>query len=87
MSDVRRANPETRILVAMGSMDRELVIEAFRFGADGVFCRNGPFDLLCKSVDALAQGQIWANATELRYVLEEFTRAPKRMTRGSTIRN
>jgi DNA-binding NarL/FixJ family response regulator len=77
ISEIRRANSETRILVAMGSMDRELVIEAFRFGADGVFCRKGPFEMLCKSVDALAQGQIWANATELRYVLEEFTRAPK----------
>jgi two-component system nitrate/nitrite response regulator NarL len=87
LSDVRRANPETRILVAMGSMDRELVIEAFRFGADGVFCRNGPFDLLCKSVDALAQGQIWANATELRYVLEEFTRAPKQLKVDPTVEN
>jgi DNA-binding NarL/FixJ family response regulator len=77
LPDIRRANPETRILVAMASTDRELVIEAFRLGADGVFCRNSAFELLCKSVDALAQGQIWANATELRYVLEEFTRVPK----------
>jgi DNA-binding NarL/FixJ family response regulator len=77
LSDVRRANADTRILVAMGSMDRELVTEAFRSGADGVFWRNSAFELMCKSVDALAQGQIWANATELRYVLEEFTRAPK----------
>ena len=77
LPEVRRANLETRILVAMGSSDRELVIEAFRAGADGVFCRNSPFDLLCKSVDALSQGQIWANSAELRYVLDEFTRAPR----------
>ena len=87
LSDVRRANPETRILVAMGSMDRELVTEAFRSGADGVFCRNSPFELLCKSVDALAQGQIWANATELRYVLEEFTRAPKQRKVDPSVEN
>lgn len=79
LPEVRRINPETRILVAMGSSDRELVIEAFRFGADGVFCRNKPFDQLCKSVDAISRGQIWANATELRYVLDEFTRAPKQL--------
>jgi len=54
-----------------------LVIEAFRFGADGVFCRNNPFDKLCKSVDVVSQGQIWANSTELRYILDEFTRVPK----------
>ena len=28
-------------------------------------------------MDALARGQIWANTTELRYVLDEFVRAPK----------
>ena len=87
LAEVRRANPATRILVAMGSMDRELVTEAFRSGADGVFCRNSPFELLCKSVDALAQGQIWANATELRYVLEEFTRAPKQRKFDPSVEN
>jgi DNA-binding NarL/FixJ family response regulator len=87
LPEIRRANPETRILLAMGSSDRELVIEAFRFGADGVFCRNSPFDLLCKSVAALSQGQIWANAKELRYVMEEFTRAPKQRKVDPTVEN
>jgi DNA-binding NarL/FixJ family response regulator len=87
LGEVRRANPETRILMAMGSTDKELVIEAFRFGADGVFCRNSPFELLCKSVAALSQGQIWANATELRYVLDEFTRAPKQRKVDPTVEN
>ena len=87
LTEVRRANPETRILVAMGSSDKELVIEAFRFGADGVFCRKSSFELLCKSVDALSQGQIWANATELRYVLNEFTKAPKQRKVDPTVEN
>src|ERR1700691_1328980 len=87
LPEVRRANPETRILLAMGSSDKELVIEAFRFGADGVFCRKSPFEMLCKSVDALSQGQIWANATELRYVLNEFTRAPKQRKVDPTVEN
>lgn len=87
LPEVRRINPDTRILVAMGSMDRELVIEAFRFGADGVFCRNSPFEQLCKSVDAISRGQIWANATELRYVLDEFTRAPKQLRVDRTVEN
>jgi two-component system nitrate/nitrite response regulator NarL len=87
LPEIRRTTPETRILIAMGTMDRELVIEAFRFGADGVFCRKSPFEVLCKCVDALAQGQIWANATELRYVLEEFTRAPKQRKMDPTVEN
>ena len=77
LPEIRRINPDTRILLVMGAPDRELVIEAFRFGADGVFCRTSPFDLLCKSLDAISQGEIWATPSELRYVLDEFTRAPK----------
>ncbi len=77
ITEIRKTNTEVRILLATASPDRDLVIEAFRFGADGVFCRTSSFDLLCKSVDALARGQIWANTTELRYVLDEFVRAPK----------
>lgn len=87
LPQIRRINSETRILLAMGSSDKELVIEAFRFGADGVFCRKSPFEMLCKSVDALSQGQIWANATELRYVLNEFTRAPKQRKVDPTVEN
>jgi DNA-binding NarL/FixJ family response regulator len=87
LPEIRRSNPNTRILVAMASTDREVVIEAFRFGADGVFCRKSPFEVLCKSVDALARGQIWANATELRYVLDEFTRAPKQRKVDPAVEN
>jgi DNA-binding NarL/FixJ family response regulator len=87
LPEARRINPDTRILVATGSPDRELVIEAFRFGADGVFCRNSPFEQLCKSVDAVSRGQIWANSTELRYVLDEFTRAPKQLKVDPTVEN
>jgi DNA-binding NarL/FixJ family response regulator len=77
LPEIRRINPDTRVLLTMGASDRGLVIEAFRSGADGVFCRNSPFDLLCKSLDAISQGEIWASATELRYVLDEFMKVPK----------
>ena len=84
LPEIRRITPDTRILLVMGAPDRELVIEAFRFGADGVFYRNSPFDLLCKSLDAISQGEIWANATELRYVLDEFkkVRIPPKVDPG-----
>jgi DNA-binding NarL/FixJ family response regulator len=75
--EIRRINPAARILVLMGTAHRELIIEAFRSGADGVFCRNSSFDLLWKSLDAIVQGEVWANAAELRYVLDEFRKAPK----------
>jgi len=77
LPEIRTISPDTRILLVMGAPDRDLVIEAFRFGADGVFCRNRPFELLCKSLDAISQGEIWATPSELRDVLDEFARAPR----------
>jgi two-component system nitrate/nitrite response regulator NarL len=77
LPEILRINAATRILVVMEAPDRELVIDAFRFGADGVFCRTSPFDQLLKSLEAIVEGEIWANAVQLRYVLDEFRKAPK----------
>jgi DNA-binding NarL/FixJ family response regulator len=85
LPEIRRINPATRILVVMAAPNRELTIEAFRSGVDGVFCRNSSFDLLWKSLEALARGEIWANATELRYVLDEFRKAPKPIKMDSVV--
>jgi DNA-binding NarL/FixJ family response regulator len=80
LPEIRKINPAARVLVLTATSDRALIIEAFRSGADGVFCRNSPFDLLWKSLDAIVQGEIWANSAELRYVLDEFRKAPKPLT-------
>jgi DNA-binding NarL/FixJ family response regulator len=77
LPEIRRTHPETKVLVVMASPDKELVIDAFRLGAVGVFSRNGPFDLLYKSIEVVARGQIWANAEELHYVLRAFAKSPK----------
>ncbi len=71
--------------MALEAPEPDLVIEAFRFGADGVFCRNSPFDLLCKSVEAVSQGQIWASNDELRYVLNAFAKFSKQRKMDSNV--
>jgi two-component system, NarL family, nitrate/nitrite response regulator NarL len=74
LPEVRKAHPETKIVVMMASLNKDLIIDAFRFGAVGVFNRNSPVDLLCKSVEVVSRGQIWANSEELHYVLEAFAK-------------
>ena len=74
--EIRRSHPETKILVVMASPTAEVVIDAFRFGAVGVFSRNSPFDLFCKSIEVVSRGQIWANSEELNQVLGAFAKAP-----------
>jgi DNA-binding NarL/FixJ family response regulator len=85
LPEIRRLNSDTRTLVALEAPEPDLVIEAFRFGADGVFCRNSPFDLLCKSVEAVSQGQIWASNDELRYVLNAFAKSSKQRKMDSNV--
>lgn len=76
---IRKAHPDIRLLITVSSSDPELVIESFRLGGDGVFNRSDPFELLCKSVDVIAQGQIWANVQQLRHVLSAFATCSRRV--------
>jgi len=77
LPEIRRTHPETKILVVMASPNKEVVVDAFRHGAVGVLNRNCSFDLLCKAVEVVSQGQVWANAEELHYVLAAFVKSPK----------
>jgi DNA-binding NarL/FixJ family response regulator len=85
LPEIRRIHPNARVLVLLESQDQELVIEAFRSGADGVFCRNSSFHLLCKSLEVLSQGQIWASNDQLRFILDAFVKSPKQRKMHSAV--
>jgi two-component system, NarL family, nitrate/nitrite response regulator NarL len=68
--EIRAQVPGTRVVVLLDSSDRSAVVEAFRAGAQGVFCRTEPFRLLAKCIQCVHSGQIWANSGELQFVLE-----------------
>lgn len=67
---IRQDAPETRVIVLLDYSERGTVIEAFRSGAQGVFCRTEPFRLLAKCIQCVANGQVWANSTELHFLLQ-----------------
>jgi len=69
---IRASHPETRIVLLMDTSTPSTVVEAFRCGAQGVFCRTESSKSLAKCISCVHQGQVWANSTELRYVLEAF---------------
>ena len=74
---LRRERPGLKAVVMLDSSKPEVVVQAFRSGASGVFCRNTAIQTLCKSVTAVHQGQIWANSEELGFVLSALaTDAP-----------
>jgi DNA-binding NarL/FixJ family response regulator len=51
-------------------LERNTVVEAFRAGAHGVFCRADSFQALCKCIYCVHQGQVWASSTELQFVVD-----------------
>jgi len=67
---IRLESPETRVIVLLDFSERLTVTEAFRAGAQGVFCRTEPFRLLAKCIQCVANGQIWANSTELQFLIQ-----------------
>jgi DNA-binding NarL/FixJ family response regulator len=68
--ELHTARPEIRIIMLLDTSERGQVVEAFRSGARGVFCRSESLKSLAKCILCVSQGQIWASSKELRYLLE-----------------
>jgi DNA-binding NarL/FixJ family response regulator len=80
LRELRASHPKTHAIMLLDSPERDLVVDAFRGGAHGVFCREEPFEALCKCIYSVYQGQVWAKSQELRYALEALAEtAPLRM--------
>jgi two-component system, NarL family, nitrate/nitrite response regulator NarL len=69
LRQLRRDRPGLKAVVLLDSSKPVAVVEAFRSGACGVFCRSIPIKMLCKCIEVVHRGQIWANSEELGFVL------------------
>ncbi len=80
MAGLRRlhlSHPESATIVLTESYDRDFVISAFRSGARGIFClADTQFRLLCRCIQRVADGQIWANSEQLNFLLEMVSQVP-----------
>ncbi len=74
--EVRASYPKTDVIMLLDSVERAMVIEAFRAGTAGILSRDEPFELLCKCIHAVHQGQVWAGSRELRFLLDAFAKTP-----------
>ena len=72
--ELRGLSPSPRVIVLLDTSDRTAVIEAFRAGAQGVFCRTEPFRLLAKCIQCVNTGQVWASSSQLQFVLEALAK-------------
>lgn len=77
MRQVHLSHPHIAKILLAESYDRELVILAFRSGARGIFClANTHFRLLCRCIQRVAEGQVWANSEQLNYLLDVVADVP-----------
>jgi DNA-binding NarL/FixJ family response regulator len=65
----------TRVIMLLESRERELVVDAFRFGARGVVFRDEPLRILAKCIHAVHAGQIWLDSLHLEYLIEALRKA------------
>jgi DNA-binding NarL/FixJ family response regulator len=73
LRQLRAERNDLKAVVLLDSSKPDIVVEVFRSGASGVFCRNTPLQVLYKCIIAVHQGQVWANSKELGFLLQAFT--------------
>ena len=77
MRRIHLSYPEIAKVLLVESYDRDLVISAFRAGARGIFCISDThFRLLCRCIQRVAGGQIWANTEQMSFLLEMVSEVP-----------
>jgi len=65
----RQLSTKTRCVVLMDDSDHQIVTDAFRAGARGIFKRSASMQLLSRCISAVHSGQIWASSADLQQVL------------------
>lgn len=74
--EIRASYPKTGVIMLLDSIQGTMVVEAFRAGAKGILSREEPFEVLCKCIHAVNQGQVWSNSKELHFVLDALAQTP-----------
>jgi DNA-binding NarL/FixJ family response regulator len=77
MRRVHLSHPAVAKVLLVESYDRELVCNAFRSGVRGIFCiSDAHFRLLCRCIQRVAGGQIWANTEQMAFLMDLIAEVP-----------
>ncbi len=82
--DLHANYPHVGLILLLDSYDRNLVVNAMREGARGLFCRSRqPFRALCRCISVVYHGQLWTNAEQMDYLIDALNSLPQaRVTNG-----
>jgi len=71
---LRISHPAIPSVLLVDHEDRELVINALRAGARGIFLfTQDPFRMLCKCINCVSRGEIWLNNTQTHYIADALS--------------
>jgi DNA-binding NarL/FixJ family response regulator len=76
LQELRALQPQSRVIMLLDEDKAELVVEAFRHGARGVFCRTEKSAQLRKCIQTVHAGQIWANCSQLEHIVGAVMQVP-----------
>ncbi len=88
LRELRLAAPGTRTVMLLDCSERGQVVEAFRSGARGIFCRSDPLKMLTRCVHKVHDGQLWISNARFEFLLETLAQAPATRivnTRGANL--
>ena len=74
---LRVTYPKIAPVLLAENEDRELVVNALRAGAKGIFLfTHTPFAMLCKCIHCVSRGEVWVNNRQMNYVLDALSDVP-----------
>src|SRR5262249_24171122 len=74
---LRSADPKIRAVMLLDSAKQEILLQAFRAGARGLFSRHESIETLAKCIRSVHDGQIWANSQQKSYAVEALAALPE----------
>ncbi len=67
---LRALHPDLRAVMLLDTSQGEMILEAFRAGARGIFSKNDSIEILGKCLRKVYEGQIWANSEQMATLVE-----------------
>ncbi len=74
--ELRVLRPHIKGVILLDSSRPQDIVDSFRAGAKGIFCKNDRLESLSKCIRMVHEGQIWARSVDLDLALEALATAP-----------
>jgi len=84
LREFRESHPQIPAVIMLESPKREIVLDAFRAGAQGIFSEHESLESLRKCVRVVFEGQVWATSREVKLALQVLAsvRSPQAVNAG-----